>query len=246
MDSDRSDDQPAANQSEDPTPPDSAQHSQSAPWERGAQAGTEQFPAGDPWQQGYAQPGYAPNPTPQHSTPQHSMAVNQMAANQMAPSPMAPQFAAAPAQMWLPPGQYLQPSTWRKRWKTPVIVGSAIVGTLMAAVTVFALTVGSAVSSVFTARGAVVVDCQTRATFQQSIHAGSTVQIWSETGALESSAQLEGMKTADSQSGTQVCFLPFAATKVPSTQAGFNVRIGGYSQFVTAGALKSGVVIRPR
>lgn len=258
MDSDRSDDQPAADQSEKSTPAVDPSGQQRAPWERGVEAGTTPVPAADPWQQqpstggypapppgaeqsGFAQPGFE-----QSGFAQSGFGGYGQPAGPLVQHPGGGQIAAPPAQMWLPPGQYLAPSTWRRRWKTPVIVGSALVGTLMAAVTVFALVVGSAVSAVFTARGAVVVDCQTQATYQQSIHVGSTVQIWGETGNLESSTRLEDLKSANSQSGTRVCFLPFAASKVPATQVGFNVRIGGYTQFVTASALKSGVVIRPR
>lgn len=159
--------------------------------------------------------------------------------------PQYPVAPPAPAQMWMPPGRYLTQSTWRKRWKLPVIIGSSVVGVLLAVVAVFAVVFGVISSSVFTARGVVVVSCQSGTALEGLIKPGSAVRIWGENGSLEGSTQLQPMKSVDSDSGSKVCYLPFEVRQVSTSQVGFNVRIGLYSQFVSANALKSGAVLRP-
>ncbi|NMO04247.1 hypothetical protein HH308_23800 [Gordonia sp. TBRC 11910] len=170
----------------------------------------------------------------------------QMQSAQYPGGPYAPaSYQAAPAQMWMPPGRYLTQSTWRKRWKLPVIIGSSVVGLLMAAVTIFAVILGGITGSVFTARGVVMVSCQTSTAQDGLIRAGSELRIWAENGALEGTTRLDAVRSVKSKTGENVCYLPFEATKVSAGQSGFTVRVGSYTQFVTASALRSGVVLRP-
>ncbi len=157
----------------------------------------------------------------------------------------APMQAPPPAQMWLPPGQYLTQSSWRKRWRTPVIIGSSIVGVLLAAIALGALFLGRYVfTPTFVGKGAVAVSCQSSSALG-SVEAGTQVTVWTEGGIEEGTTQLEPMRSI-TDNGKKSCYLPFRVTGLRTDQVGYIVKVSDtYSQFVTTSALSAGVILHP-
>ncbi|MFW0791603.1 hypothetical protein [Gordonia sp. CPCC 205333] len=215
------------------------------------QGGGEQYgyPQYGAPQHGYPQYGSSQYGAPQYGSPQYGEAQHVGAPQYGAAQPygVLPPTPPAPAQMWLPSGANLTQSTWRKRWRIPVIVGSSIVGVVMAVVAVIAILAGSINGSVFTGKGIVVVACQSDSLLQAMIKPGTVVEIWAQDGTREGETRLGPKKAETSDDGRRVCYMTFEVDDVRADQAGYDIRVGPYTQFVTAQALKSrdGVVLRP-
>ncbi|WP_132991496.1 hypothetical protein [Gordonia zhaorongruii] len=139
----------------------------------------------------------------------------------------------------LPAGPPVRQATWRRRYRWPIRIGSIVVVLVLAALAITALVVGADERSQITARGAVTIDCGTRAaTGTIPVSFGDQVQIFdaeAPDGPLASTRLNELRKL-----GGDTCLAAFVVEDLAVVDV-YVVRIGDdYRKLVPAGALVSG------
>ncbi|GAC69965.1 hypothetical protein [Gordonia soli] len=178
----------------------------------------------------------APGP----ATPDASTVGGQYSGQQCPHPQYAPQ---TPPEYWPRPGGPLPLRTWQRSTRTLVIVVSSIAAVLLAVIAVAAVTSGSVLSSQFTAKGEIIVDCATASapTAGGIIRLGDAVRVYGETGD-----ELGRTETRALVRGDHGCALPFAIDGVSAGGDTYLVRVGDvFQQTVGRAALTSGAVLRP-
>jgi hypothetical protein len=161
----------------------------------------------------------------------------------MQPAQQTPQY-------WLAPGPDLPPRTWQRRTRTPVIVISAVVATVLAVLAVGAITWGAQTRD-FTAEGAVILTdgqyavsstdvCGGTGEFED-LRVGTRVRILDEELAILEVDALSAPKLSNNE-----CRLEFAVDGVPEGRGRYVVEIGTSVRYeARESVLEDGITFTP-
>jgi uncharacterized membrane protein len=153
-------------------------------------------------------------------------------------------------QYWLTPGHDLEPRSWQRRTRRPIIVISSIAGVILAVLGIGAIVIGSQTRD-FTAEGAVVLTagqyevsandiCGGTGEFEE-IRVGTRVRILDvDLTVLEQSTLATPRLSADE------CRLEFSVSGVPEDRGRYVVEIGSMFRYeTTQSVLEHGIDIAP-
>jgi hypothetical protein len=153
-------------------------------------------------------------------------------------------------QYWLAPGPDLPPRTWQRRTRTPIIIVSAIVGTVLAVLGIGAITWGAQTRD-FTADGAVVLTgdqyavssadvCSGTGEFED-MRVGTRVRILDEDLAILEVGALSAPQLSNSE-----CRLEFSIGGVPEGRGRYVVEIGTSVRYeARESVLDDGITFHP-
>ena len=157
---------------------------------------------------------------------------------------VTPPASTGTIQYFPPRGAVLPQRTFQRRTRNGMLAISVIAALALAVIALVALFVGAVSSTVFTATGAVQVDCQTRQALSGApIKAGDEVRIFrSESGEQVGKGRLDD--ELDAKGGSGACFVRFRIPNIADDGAGYVVEAGSASgSLYDRAALESGILL---